>query len=179
MVQGWLDTSNSLVWDPDTRRYAVYGRPPVHLSLRGNANRFVSVMESDNMIHWSAPRTVLDTDDRDADPWDQVDEGLLANKERVSVRGRNRQFYGMSVFRSAGMFIGMAQILDVPTGACWIELVHSHDGLDWRREPGREPFIVSRPGTWEHPQLRPTVTSPPVRVLDVLRLAALFFYRRL
>ena len=28
VVDGWLDTSNSLVWDPDARLYAVFGLPP-------------------------------------------------------------------------------------------------------------------------------------------------------
>jgi hypothetical protein len=168
VVHGWMDTSHSLVWDPDIRRYVVYGRPPVRASVVRGANRYVSRMESENLIHWSPCTTALNTDDADADPWDQFDEGSLTGAEEPKVRGPNRQFYGMSVSKQHGLYIGLARMFDVPSGAGWIELTHSTDGIEWTREPLREPFIAPRPGTWEHPMLLTTVASPPVPVGDDL-----------
>ncbi len=170
VIPSWMDTSASLVWDPDTRRYSVYGRPPVRVTVVVEANRYVSRMESEDLINWSPPRTVLNTDDADADPWDQVDEGSLSLKGRneVLIRGKNRQVYGMSVFKSAGVYIGLARMYDVPSGGGWIELAHSSDGVEWFREPLREPYMAPRPGTWDHPMLLTTVTSPPVEMGDDL-----------
>ena len=164
VIHSWMDTSHSLVWDPDARRYSVYGRPPVRVSVVVEANRYVTHMESEDLIHWSPATTVLNTDDADADPWNEIDEGELTGSNEPSIRGKNRQVYGMSVFKQAGLFIGMARILDVPSGAGWIEFVHSHDGVEWYREPLREPFIAPRPGSWENPMLLTTATSPPVTV---------------
>jgi hypothetical protein len=180
LIPGWHDTGNCLVYDAPLRRYRIYGRPPVHVSLGRNANRLLGCMESDDLAHWSTPRTVLDTDERDADGLHLTDEAALsrgAAKEGgagegaggaggTSVRGRDRQFYGMSVFPAAGVRLGLAQVYDVPAGTTWLELCYSLDGLEWRREPLREPFIAPRPGTWERWQVRPAMASPPVRVGD-------------
>lgn len=168
VVHGWMDTSHSLLWDADIRRYVVYGRPPVHATVTKGANRYVSRMESEDLIHWSPCTTALNTDDADADPWDQIDESTLIGTDEPKIRGSNRQFYGMSVSKHHGLYIGLARVLDVPSGAGWIELAHSTDGIVWFREPLRQPFIAPRPGTWEHPMLLTTATSPPVPVGDDL-----------
>lgn len=168
VIRSWMDTSACLIWDPDIRRYVVYGRPPVRVSVVREANRYVMRSESADLVHWDVPRTTLTTDDADADPWDQIDEGALAGKAERVVRGPNRQWYGLSAFKTAGMYIGFARMFDVPSGAGWIELIHSSDGIGWHREPLREPFIAPRPGSWEDPLLLTTVTSPPIRLDDDL-----------
>jgi len=166
IIPGWHDTGNCLMFDARIGKYRIYGRPPVFVSLGRNSNRLLSCMESDDLVHWSSPRTVLETDERDADGLHLTDEGALGGKGESSIRGRDRQFYGMSVFPAAGVYIGLAQIYDVPAGTTWLELCHSRDGLEWQREPLREPFIAPRPGTWERWQVRPAMASPPVRVAD-------------
>ena len=73
--------------------------------------------------------------ERDADGLHLTDEGALSGKGETSIRGRDRQFYGISVFQASGAYVGLAQVYDLPSGMTWIELCHSRDGLDWEREP--------------------------------------------
>ena len=174
VIPGWHDTSNCLMYDERTGKYLILGRPPVYVETGTHANRLVSRMESEDLIHWSSPLVILDTDDRDADAFELTDEGRLKKgvdeipeEATVKIRGRDRQFYGMTGFHDAGMYIGLAQMYDVPSGNTWLELVHSRDGLDWIREPRREPYIPSRPDTWER-QVRPAMATPPVAVGDEL-----------
>lgn len=191
IIPGWHDTSNCLVYDEPIGKYLVFGRPPVRVGLGRNANMLLSRMESDDLVSWSAPRTILDTDERDADAFAFTDEirlrkarldprdadarALLEAKAvtpgaapEIMARGRNRVFYGMTAFRSGGLHVGFATLYDVPSGNTWIELVHSRDGLNWIREPLREPYLGPRPGTWESCQVRPTMATPPVPVKDEL-----------
>ncbi|MFH1742703.1 MAG: hypothetical protein ABIH23_27165 [bacterium] len=170
VVDGWIDTSNCLMYDEKRKKYLIFGRPPVHVVLGRNANRMVSCMESDDLIHWSSPRTVFDTDERDADGLRLTDEGKLKDppSEKVSIRGRDRQFYGMTAFMMNGLYIGLPQVYDIPSGNTWLELCHSSDGRNWLREPLREPYIGPRSGTWESRQVRPAMATPPVRVGDEL-----------
>ena len=166
VVPGWMDSNNGMLWDSDRKRYVIYGRPPVYVSASHEVNRVIGRLESEDLVHWSPPEIVLDTDERDADPWDQVNEAALGNREGVTIRGKNRQFYGISAFRSHGLYLGLAQMYDVPSGGAWLELVHSRDGIHWHREALREPFMAPRKGTWEYPMLIPAVTTPPVAVGD-------------
>ena len=170
IVSGWMDTSNCLIYDDRVRKYRIYGRPPVYVSLGNHVNRLISCMESEDLVHWSSPRTVLDTDDRDADAFNPTNEARLVDPGSLDVktRGRDRQFYGITVFRSSGVYVGLAQIYDIPSGDTWLELCRSYDGLSWIREPLREPYIGPRPNTWESSQVRPAMASPLVRIDDEL-----------
>ena len=170
VVSGWLDTNNGIIWDPDIQRYVVYGRSPVHATASVNPNRFVSRMESPDLVNWEPPTTVFHTDDHDADPWDMIDEGLLREDGKPIVRGRNRQFYGLSAFKSAGIYLGLLQVYDVPSGKSWLELVHSTDGKEWRRDPCRTPYMNVRPDSWESEMILPAAASPPVVVGDEIRI---------
>ena len=170
VVPGWMDTSNCMIWDPEAGKYLIYGRPPVRVTVVKEANRYVTRMESDDMTHWSPSRTVLNTDEYDADPWDQIDEGALSGHDVESIRGKNKQFYGMTVFKVDKLYLGIVQMYDVPSGHCWMELVHSDDGIDWKREPNREPFMPVRPGRWDSGMVLPAVNSSPIRVGDDLRI---------
>lgn len=171
VIPGWHDTSNCLMYDACTGKYLIFGRPPVHVQprgLEGRSNRLVSRMESADLLQWSSPCVILDTDERDADAFSLTNENEFDEDDGpgIKIRGRDRQFYGMTAFQSAGVYIGLAQMYEVPSGNTWLELVHSRDGLDWIREPLREPHIGPRPGTWESRQVRPAMATPPVRVGD-------------
>ena len=57
-------------------------------------------------------------------------------------RGRDKQFYGLTVsVLQPDLYLGLASVYEPPSGLMWIELVHSYDGINWIREPNREPFI--------------------------------------
>jgi hypothetical protein len=170
VITGWLDTNNSILWDSDIQRYVVYGRSPVRATAGTEPNRFVSRMESSDLINWESPRTVFHTDDRDADPWDMVDEGSLRGSKEPLFRGRNRQFYGLSAFKSAGMYLGLLQMYDVPTGRAWLELVHSVDGKEWQRDPHRTLYMNTRPDSWESEMILPAAASAPIAVDDEIRI---------
>jgi hypothetical protein len=181
----WRDTANMFFYDTRLRRYVWYGRPAVHVTLPGHANRLIGRAESEDLVHWSDERIVLDTDDADADPWDLVDElafrpdraesraqirariteDAAANADKPLVRGRNRQWYQITVFPVGGLYAGLATLYDIPSGAATVELLHSHDGLDWRREPRRSPFLPEYPGSF-----MAFMSSPPVPVGDELWL---------
>lgn len=190
VLPGWRDTANQLLWDERRRRYVWYGRPAVHVSaVVPEANRLIARAESEDLVHWSPERVVLDTDEADADGWDLVDEaalgeglavadaeararrwaevleGVPTNAKAPRMRGRNRQWYGITVFPWADLYLGLGWLYDVPSGTISIELLHSYDGLDWRREPLRRPFLTPAPGT-----CAVTMSTPPVVVGDEVRL---------
>ena len=170
VVSGWMDTNNCMIWDPEIGKYVIYGRPPVRNVLAPHANRYVMRMESEDLVNWSPPRTVLNTDERDADPWKPIDEAALAGRDEPLIRGKDKQLYGITVFKLDKLYLGILQIYDVPSGHCWMELVHSDDGIDWKREPNREPFMPTRPGTWESGMVLPAMNGCPTVVGDEVRI---------
>jgi len=181
VIPGWRDTSSVLLYDVRTKKYVWYGRPMAYAASEMEANRVIARKESEDLVHWTSERTVMETDDADADPYHLLDEAALragrdtvsaeeraahwavlsegeqSNGTRPIVRGRNRQWYGITVFPYADLYLGIAWMYDLPTGDMWTELVHSIDGIDWRREAKRVPFIPRIPGTC-------TMASPPVAV---------------
>jgi len=190
VMPGWHDTSNMMFYDTRINRYVWYGRPEACVSLGRRANRVIARAESEDMIRWSPEQTVLDTDDLDADPLEMVDEAQLRSgadprdaKTRAEViaavtetkavrtddlsliRGRNRQWYGITVFPCGDLYIGLGWMYDLPAGEMWVELLHSYDGIDWRRELVRKPFLPHRKGTCAC-----TMGSPPVQVDDGIRI---------
>jgi len=189
VVPGWRDTANMFFYDPRLGLYVKYGRPEAYVASGREANRLICRATSPDLYQWQAERTVLDTDDIDADPFDLVDEvslhtspslddarerarivaelteGRSAEGRGPAIRGRNRQWYGVTVFPWAECYLGLAWMYDLPSGMIWIELVHSYDGIDWRRETCREPFIAAPPGA-----MRLTMSSPPVEVGDEIRI---------
>jgi len=191
VIHGWHDTNNMFFFDERLQRYILYGRPDAFVSQVTRANRLIGRCESEDLIHWTPYETVLDCDERDAPAldlldeaalrdgasrndarrraqiWAEVTEGAVTDEEKPLVRGRNRQWYGLTVFPYADLYLGQGLLYDVETGHMWIELLRSYDGIDWRREPLREPWIDVVPGRWDYPQLR-VVGSPPVEVGDEL-----------
>ena len=191
VIHGWHDTNNMFFYDERLQRYVLYGRPDAYVSHVTLANRLVGRCESEDLIHWTPFQTVLDCDERDSPAgdlldegalrdgsasedarrrvqlWSEITEGAVNEEDRPLVRGRSRQWYGLTVFPYGGLYLGFGLMYDVETGHMWLELLHSYDGIDWRREPLREPWIAVQPGRWDFPQLR-VAGSPPVEVGDDL-----------
>lgn len=141
---GGSDTFNNFHYDPRIGRYVLYHRP--HARVRAGdwrqVNRLIARIESDDLIHWdwSSARCVLDTDARDA-------PAVGFAKDR---RGRDIQFYAMTVAPQSDLYLGFAQTLDERTGAMDQRLVQSTDGIDWRREALDTPILSSSPpGAWD------------------------------
>jgi hypothetical protein len=135
---GSQDTQNCLVYDRRLGRYAAFGRPDIYCGQEFHANRKVGRWESEDLVHWSPSRVVLDTDERDAPAHDAYVEPGMGGY----VRGRTKQFQGISPFILNGCYIAHTWFYDVREAVFWDELVHSPDGLDWKREALREPFVT-------------------------------------
>jgi hypothetical protein len=161
------DTHNNFFFDTRLGRYVLFHRPDPRLHAGwSSANRLVARIESDDLIHWDwdSARCVLDTDGRDA-------PGATEGVDPTKVRGRAKQFYGMTVMQYQDFYIGFAQYLDeTRNGSLDVHLLHSHDGIEWRREMPDQPLIpLPGYGHWDSGMLW---TVPPVLVGDKLH----FYY---
>ena len=143
---GSSDTYNNFFFDERMGRYVAYIRPSVHAGP-ARVNRLMARIESDDLVHWGGDRVVVDTDDRDAPPQGRI---KLKKDELGYPRGRDVQFYGMTVTPLRGLYLGLALLYDSTSGLMWSELLHSYDGTEWRREATREPFVPLGPdGSWD------------------------------
>ncbi len=136
------DTYNNFLFDTGLGRYVLYHRPhPKIHAGHPRANRLVARIESDDLVSWdwSTARCVLDTDGRDAPGFSHVKK----------ARGRDLQFYGMMVTQYQGFYIGFANLLNEVTGRLDVRLVHSFDGIEWRREHNDRPFIEMTAEAWD------------------------------
>lgn len=136
---GSSDTYNNVFYDERAKCYAAYVRPLIHAGPT-SVNRLMARIESDDMIRWGNERIVLDTDDADAPALGTVNEAKHPDG-RGYPRGRDMQFYGLTVTPYQDLVLGFASMYDVEPGTMWVELVHSYDGVEWRREPGRDVCI--------------------------------------
>ncbi len=129
------DTGQVVLYDPGIARYVAYGR-------FGAGGRKVARTESEDFIHWSEPKLVLAPDEKD---------------------GPNTQFYGISVDLYQGLYIGMLWMFWIDAGRVGridFQLCHSHDGIDWIRDPERRVFIPNGPeGAWDHGDMRAACRS--------------------
>ncbi|MBT7842064.1 MAG: hypothetical protein HN742_09335 [Lentisphaerae bacterium] len=145
---GESDTFNNFFYDEKNKQYVAYVRPLVHAGP-SHVNRCMARIESDDMIHWGNEQLVLDTDDADASAVGTVNEAKHADGTPYP-RGRNKQYYGLTVTPYQDLYLGLASFYDVEPGTMWIELLHSYDGVTWRREPKREPLIdVGQGEAWD------------------------------
>ena len=139
------DTYNTLMYDPRREEYAMFCRPK--WSRGGPDPRAVARIPSQDLIHWGPERIILQTDDCDAPAHGRRQVGDVTDAS-IYTRGRELQFYGFTPTMYQDLYIGFAVVFDTYASRSWIELVHSYDGIEWRREPRREPFISSVPESW-------------------------------
>lgn len=115
------DTHNNFVYDEVRERWLLYLRPqayagaglqfdPPRDGLTKPGRRRVAVQESDDLIRWTSPRTVL-----------------------VPAENDPEHFYGMAVFRRGDLFFGMLQHFDAADQQLTYELTWSGDGYQWHR----------------------------------------------
>jgi hypothetical protein len=163
VIPGWPDTFTNFFFDQRISRWVLYTRPSI-VAGPPRAIRMIARRESDDLIHWDEEQIVLDTDDRDAPA-----VGTVVETPGVPPRGRDRQFYGMTVTPWHGIYLGFAAMYDVVLGNMWCELVHSFDGIAWRREPTREPFIrLGQAGAWDSGMISYIPAGCPVAMGDDL-----------
>lgn len=164
VIPGSQDTQNCFLYDPKLGKYACYQRPTIYCGQEFHANRKLARCESTDLVHWSPSRVVIDTDERDAPAHDLFDEPGMGG----CIRGRNKQFQGISPFLYEGCYLAHTWFYDVTKGLFTNELIHSYDGIDWKREALREPFIADgRPEGLKAKLLVP-MASAPVSVGDEL-----------
>ena len=162
---GWPDQYNNFFYDPRLKRYVAYVRPRTHAGPH-SVNRLVARIESEDLVHWHGERVVLDTDDFDAPAAGTVDEARHADGTGYP-RGRDVQFYGMTVTPHQDGYLGFASPYDVVSGTMWCELVHSRDGITWKREAKRDPFIpLGTDGAWDSGLVAFVATGCPCPVGD-------------
>ena len=159
------DTYNTVMYDPRWQEYAMFCRP--RWARGGPDPRAVTRIASRDLIHWGPERIILQTDDRDA-PAHGRRRPVSATDESVFTRGRELQFYGFTSAVYQNLTLGFALVFDTYASASWIELTHSYDGVDWRREPRRTPFIVPVPGSWNAGGVYFVASGSPVEVGDDL-----------
>ena len=131
------------VWNRDES----FSRPYEPDNFAAHNQRRVWQSKSSDFIHWSEPFVVAATDDDE----DNLDESV----------------YGLVQHRLGGLHLGLMSVLRMVENEMEVQLVHSRDGLRWRRAMKRQPFIAPRGiGTWDAHMVG--VTSPPIEVGDEL-----------
>jgi len=120
-----------------------------------NRIRSRTMMESEDLIHWTRPRIILFPDEHDE---------------------RDSQIYGHISFVYESLWLGLLRVMHLErTG--WkqveIELSYSRDGRNWSRPDARRPFIpLGDPDGWE-PDYTDSALHAPLLVNDELW----FYYR--
>ena len=135
-----------VVRDPATGKYLGYIRPypPRHFPKSTREKRLGAVVTSDDFVHWSEMKVVLEPDAVD-DAW-------------VTRPGQRTEFYGMSGFPYGQSYLGLVPVFRVTgihetvgqeqsryDGPMHGELITSRDGLTWARMAERTPIIPSGP----------------------------------
>jgi len=126
------DTNNHIVYDRDNRRWLLYCRPTMYSSGRSSNvrhhRRRVSVMVSEDLIHWLYPRTVLFPDEMDPPDYDHV-----------------------YVVRYCNYFIMFYAVMEGDTtGQKETKFAWSRDGFHWQRFYERRPFLPKgNEGSWD------------------------------
>ncbi len=109
------------------------GRYVCFVKLRSDRGRARAQIESEDFVHWTQPRLIFKSDDRDDQPCD---------------------VYNNSGFVWESMRLGLLQMYyhhQHPYQSLLVlELIHSRDGRNWQRMPNRETVLdVGPDGSWD------------------------------
>ena len=125
-------------WDPHTQRYLGYVKNAWY-DWNGLKRRAVALTTTTNITTWPRESLILWPDAYD-DRW-----AMPGTVQRT-------HFYGLSAFPYESMYIGLLWIFrateldgEMPgylIGPCFVELVSSHDGVNWTREEADRPPIL-------------------------------------
>jgi len=140
------DTMNHVVWNDALGKWMLYMRPPMFSSGRSEGpgrrhhRRRTAVSLSDDLLHWSVPRTVLYPDELDLPDFDAT-----------------------HVFRYRDQYIGLVTLLDSEQGgANEVMLATSRDGLRWERPLPRQVWVHrGQPGDFDAGCV--SIGSDPIR----------------
>lgn len=153
-------------WDPHTQRYLGYVKNAWY-DWNGLKRRAVALTTTTNITSWPRETLILWPDAFD-DRWIIPD----------SVQ--RTHFYGLAAFPYETMYIGFLWIFratetdgEMPgylIGPCFVELVSSRDGMNWKRQEGDRPPILplGPPGAWDDGMV--FAARAPVRDGDTLKL---------
>lgn len=153
-------------WDPHTQRYLGYVKNAWY-DWNGRKRRAVALTTTTNITTWPRESLILWPDTFD-DRW-----AIPGTVQRT-------HFYGLSAFPYETMYVGFLWVFrateldgEMPgylIGPCFVELVSSHDGVNWTRQEGdRPPILPLGPaGSWDDGMV--FTARAPVRVGDALKL---------
>jgi len=138
-------------WDPFTESYG--GTAKELFSLNGVPRRAIRFIHSGNFINWANHPVVLSPDALD----DQINAGYYTH------------FYGLSIFPMGEQYVGLLWVFRARDqaglyGPVNVQLVSSHDGLNWYREEGNRPPLLDLgpPSSWDGGQIYTASQLVPV-----------------
>jgi hypothetical protein len=138
-------------WDPKLHRYG--GMVKEKAKVAETPRRSVRFIFSDDFIQWEETPDLLTPDALD----DQLDPGFYTH------------FYGLPVFLMGEQYVGLLWVFrarDVSglIGIVDVQLVSSHDGINWYREDGDRPSIleIGKKNAWDRGQIYTSIQ--PVHV---------------
>jgi hypothetical protein len=160
LIKKWGSDVEILTYDPIDRKYVLFGRAdgkewvehpeadtwflPVYPGgVQGiwGTRRCVFRMESTDLMNWSEPKLIFD-----------ACEGFDLDNAP----------YGLVPFRVDEMHLGILNILHEVDNTLDMELIHSRDGVNWRRFPGQRPLLPRGPaGSYDSLDIE-TPTQPLV-----------------
>jgi hypothetical protein len=121
------------------------------VKVQTDRGRSRALIESEDFVTWSEPRLIFTTDDEDEGPCD---------------------VYNNTAFAYEGIYLGWLQIYchhqEPYLSRLELELIHSRDGREWSRMPGRDKVLtVGRDGSWDRTN-QSAANGRPIRVGDEL-----------
>jgi hypothetical protein len=139
------DTHTLLGWDDAIGKYVAYPRTGVP-----GCGRCVGYSTSDDFIHWTETRTVMQPGPDDPPHY---------------------QIYGMPVFNYEGLYLGLPwAFIEAGSEPLDTQLAVSRDGVKWQKVAGGKKFLPRGPaGSWDDSY---AICAAPIRVGDEL----LFYY---
>jgi hypothetical protein len=129
----------NFVWDQNTKQYIGY--PKMKITCHADWRRSVGFSATQTFESWPPrPKPVLLPDYID-DNW-------------VKADGQRTDFYGLCGFAYESMYLGFLWIFQIADdrdhGPIFIELVTSHDGVNWRRQAHpRQRILSPGAGAWD------------------------------
>jgi hypothetical protein len=138
LMPGHYDNPKPIVWDDANRRWIMITRPPIWAlkdyglmgavarkgrSIRRSPRRKVAVSVSEDLLHWSFPRTLFAADETDL---------ALGMSE----------FDNMWIWKYHGLYLGFLAEYQPDGNGGAIKLAFSRDGLRWQQLPDRPVYIA-------------------------------------
>jgi hypothetical protein len=111
------------------------------------SQRRIWQIRSSDFIHWSEPILLAAADEDE----DNLDES----------------FYGMVPYRVGSQLVAPLCVFSAVDNVMDVQLLHSRDGLRWRRTMNRRPFLAHRgDGHWDAHMV--SIVNPPIEIDDKL-----------